>query len=465
MLLASCMRRYGAFLVLCSLLALGSAEEGAAAAAPESAAQSPGIAGFHPVSDVAEHAKIDLDIKEIQGLKSGWAAAKKIYEEGKNSKKSSGALRNLEAFSSSFVDSKSKQDEPMAKLGNAFWGRYDFGDALVTAALDGTDAGELGNFATGTLAKTEDARLQIVKKGIKFTVLWLYALHEIESALSKYGDGKLDVAKGAPHALDEAWVFYAGSLEEGSGSGMGPYSGAEKFAKKFGTYGYEMGTGGRSKVNAELLYQFTAMQRYLQTAGNGEVLADIAKCIRAQFKVPLVQGCLSYAFQASSVDEIHGTTSDNVPKIKAEAWAFCSAVLPSLNEADPASAVLLRNTVTINSDARPDWAVVKAAFSTANLNKMGIKCEDIGILGSGGYNFDAFAVTLPYTNDELKICSDDTALISSNPYADSSKCATLKMPRCGNDIVCSSSSSLFSKSSFTLIGGALISLFSFYSCR
>lgn len=209
------------------------------------------------------------------------------------------------------------------------------------------------------------------------------------------------------------------------------------------------------------------MQRYLQTAGNAVVLADIAKCIRAQFKVPLVQGCLSYAFQASSVDAIYGTTADNLPKIKAEAWAFCSAILPSLNEVDPASAVALKKEVTINSEARPNWVKVKAAFSTANLNKMGLKCEDIGILGSGGYNFDALhaALNLPYTKAELKTCSDDKALISKNLYADSSKCATLKMPKCKKGIVCSSSSSLFSTSSFTLIGSALISLFSFYSCR
>lgn len=350
----------------------------------------------------------------------------------------------------------------MAKLGNAFWGKFDFGDALVSAALDGTDDAQLGNFATGALAKKEDVRLQIVKKGIKFTVVWLYALHEMESALDKYAKGNYDLAKGAPYALDEAWVFYVGSLDSGSGDGQGPYSGAEKFAKKFGTYGYELGTGGRSKVNAELLYQFTAMQRYLQTAGNGEVLADIAKCIRAQFKVPLVQGCLSYAHQASA--ELM-TDSENIPKIKAEAWAFCSAILPSLHEVDAASAEAVKKTVTINTDARPDWKIVKKAFSAENINKMGIKCEDIGLLGSAGYNFDAYATSPPYEKSELKTCSDDKVLISGNAYADSSKCATLKMPRCKNGIVCSSSSSLSAMSTFTLFGSAVISLLGFYSSR
>lgn len=63
----------------------------------------------------------------------------------------------------------------MAKLGHAFWGRWDFGDALVTAALDGKDDADFGNYATGSLASTADARKQVIKKVIKFSVVWLYA--------------------------------------------------------------------------------------------------------------------------------------------------------------------------------------------------------------------------------------------------------------------------------------------------
>jgi len=258
-------------------------------------------------------------------------------------------------------------------------------------------------------------------------------LHKMESALVKYAAGDYDLQSGAPHALDEAWALYAGSMETGdASSGYGPYISAEKAAKKLGTYGYEMGTGGRSRVSVELLFQFTAMQRYLQTAGNDKELANIAKCIRSQFKVPLVQQCLAYS-HAASTEEI--TLPEDLPKIKAEAWAFCAAALPFLNEVDVTSAEAVNKTTTISSASRPDWQVVKEAFSTKNLNKMGIMCQDVGLLGAGGYNADIYSLAPPYADDELKRCKDDQALISKNPYADSSKCAFVKMPKCGTSSV------------------------------
>jgi hypothetical protein len=214
---------------------------------------------------------------------------------------------------------------------------------------------------------------------------------------------------------------------------------------------YELGTGGRSRVNLELLYQFTAMQRYLQTAGNNEVLADIAKCIRSQFKVPLVQGCLVYSHAASSE---YMTPQEDLPRIKAEAWAFCSAALPSLYEADPSVAEAVKSTVGLSFDTRPDWATVKGAFSTKNLNKMGILCEDVGMLGAGGYDAVSYAVAPPYADDELKRCKDDLSLVRANLYADSSKCATVKMPRCGNGVVCSSGNSRYPSFLTLLISAA-----------
>jgi len=189
------------------------------------------------VSDITQHGMIDLDIRDIESAGSDWAAVRLIYEEGKNSAKASGELRTLKGFSSSYINSTSKQQEPMAKLGKACWGRFDFGDTIVSAAIDGEDS-QFGNFRTGSVASTADARKQIIKKGIKFSIVWLYALHEMESALSKYAQGNYDVINGAPHALDEAWAFYVGSMETGDAStGYGPYIAAEKYGQKMGTYG------------------------------------------------------------------------------------------------------------------------------------------------------------------------------------------------------------------------------------
>lgn len=389
------------------------------------------------------HSMIDLDIQEIKKAvgQSEWATAKQIYEGGKNSKKSDGSVRNLKSFSTSFSKAGAIQAEPLAQLGNAYWGRYDYGDAMVTAALDAKDDAQFGNYKTGSLAKTADARSQVIEKGIQFSVVWQYALHEMETAIAKYKEGKYDVAKGAPYYLDEAWAFYAGSLETGGAkTGVSTYIAAEKQGPKFGTQGYETGTEGRSRVTMELLYQFNAMQRYLQTPGNDEAIASIAKCVRAQWKVPLIQGCLYYA-HASSSEKI--TDSEYLAKIKAEAWAYCVPILPSLNEADAASAQLVRDAVSISSDKRPDWEVVIKAFSTQNLNKMGVMCEDIGYLGSNGFNAAKYADSSPWTVAyDRTDCKDDNALIRANAFADSTKCATVKMPRCGNGVVCSASAYL-----------------------
>ena len=119
-------------------------------------------------------------------------------------------------------------------------------------------------------------------------------------------------------------------------------------------------------MNLEVLYHLTAMQRYLQTPGNSESLQDAAKCVRAQFKVPIIQGCLKYAFQASSAEM---TKDDDLSKIKAEAWAFCVGALAFLNDVDSVAAQNAEAEVTLNTNARPNWDVVKKAFSTSNLNR------------------------------------------------------------------------------------------------
>jgi len=60
--------------------------------------------------------------------------------------------------------------------------------------------------------------------------LQLYALHEIEAAVVKYKKGE-----SATKALDEWWVFYVGSLEDGKmTSGFGPYILPEKRDAFFG---------------------------------------------------------------------------------------------------------------------------------------------------------------------------------------------------------------------------------------
>ena len=426
-------------------------EAGGVVAAPTDTGTTPGLAGFHPVSDVTAHAAAVEDVKDLADAGNDYGAASDVYENGKNS-----PGKTLKKMSTKFANSETMQKEPLAVVLNAFWERFDYADAMISAALAGTDAGRLGNYGSATLAKTDDARKQIIKKGAAYSSLWLYALHEMEAALAKYETGSYDPAKGAPHLLDEVWAFYAGNSETGDGSGVGPYTGGEKFGPYFGTYGYELGTGGRSRVSLEVLYHLTAMQRYLQTPGNKEALRDAARCVRAQFKVPIIQGCLKYAHQASSTDL---TKDEKVAKIKAEAWAFCVGALAFLNEADSEAAQAVEKQVTLNDAARPDWKVVKQAFSTKNLNKMGVSCQDVGVLGGGGIHSAKYVgEAQPYeSNDEqMSWCKDDAKLMQSNSHADSGLCKFTRMPTCSSAVVCSAASAL--QASSALFWSAVVAL-------
>mmetsp|Transcript_31986 Transcript_31986/g.49975 ORF Transcript_31986/g.49975 Transcript_31986/m.49975 type:complete len:158 (+) Transcript_31986:200-673(+) len=115
------------------------------------------MAGYVAPSVVSEHAKIDLDIKDIEAAGTDWAAIKQIYMEGKNSAKSSG-LRNLQSMSTSF---SSGSDEYWAKIAHDYWGAWDFADQHLMAVLDGTDSALYGNYATGVYASTDAARKQV----------------------------------------------------------------------------------------------------------------------------------------------------------------------------------------------------------------------------------------------------------------------------------------------------------------
>ena len=81
-----------------------------------------------------------------------------------------------------------KTDEPFGKL-FADWkassGSIDAHEAIV-AALDGAESTKYGAFKTGSVASKYDYRSQVIKKNLKFQVLMLYALHEVEAAVAKY---------------------------------------------------------------------------------------------------------------------------------------------------------------------------------------------------------------------------------------------------------------------------------------
>ena len=276
------------------------------------------IAGFDTTHDVTEHSFIDKDVKDIEDALSqkDYEEAENIYKNGKNSKMQS-AMRTLADFWPGMHQNTlglSSADEPFLKMFDAYEKAtrkegqqqgIDPHDSVV-AALAGGAAGEtherLGDYRNSAVVGTDAFREQVVKKNIKFQVIMLYALHELEIAVAAYkkaqdaGDGP---SEDAQRYVDVWWAFYAGSMETGNGQGFSTYVLAERRAKFFGTDKAEIGNGGKSKVNEILLKATNEMKRLMRANGNTAAVQKLMKCVRAQLKVPLIQGCIQYGKKCS----------------------------------------------------------------------------------------------------------------------------------------------------------------------
>eukprot|EP00968_Pinguiococcus_pyrenoidosus_P023487 scaffold3823_cov206-Pinguiococcus_pyrenoidosus.AAC.1 len=160
----------------------------------------------------------------------------------------------------------------------------------------------------------------------------------------------------AVHAWDEGWAFYAGSLEDGTGSGVQVYALAEKRCANFFTCtGDDDGDAstGRSAVNAELLSLYQEGQLALN-AGNCNGAALVVREIVKQMTVPLIQGVLRYAYLADQSIGGVQATPEEWEDDQAEGWAFTAAVMPQLDACDAALAAEIRaNMEFVQGNASP----------------------------------------------------------------------------------------------------------------
>ena len=78
----------------------------------------------------------------------------------------------------------------------------------------------------------------------------------------------------------------------------------------------------------------------LESKGNEAKLTNILKCVRAQLKVPLIQGCIQYGYKTDGNTAYPGDYTSAARK--GELWAFCSGVLPFLHEVNESDAEALQ---------------------------------------------------------------------------------------------------------------------------
>merc|ERR1740124_1479410 len=275
--------------------------------------------------------------------------------------------RTLQGFSTA-VESK-MSEEVTAIAFKDYYGVWNYADQFAQAVFSGSKTkfplGDADFKGMGFIGKE-----QIVKKGIAYMNVLLYALHEFESAIVKCNSADPLVYPRDPiHAWDEGVAFFVGNLEgiDGSGDGNLVYALGDKRCKNFGTCGASGDeTSGTSQVNLQLIAMFNR--------GNGELL--MGDCVAAEATkeevidlmfVPLIQGTLRYAYKGENGGD---------EKAVAEGTAFAQAVLPIIHRASPSAAATIYNSMKTNAD-NTVVAKVKKAFESV-YEDIGVTCEQVG---------------------------------------------------------------------------------------
>lgn len=326
------------------------------------ASQTITLAGYKTSTDVREHAKIDLDVKQMDKfLAAGnFPGAKNVYMNGKNSKKT-GGKRTLRGFS---ADAKTKlRGENCFIVYSKYWNKPNYADKVVMNAL--TANGDMNG-------KSKEFRAQVALKGAQYMNVWMYVLHEMEDAVKDCKKKNLSDNDGGVKAWDEAVAFYCGKsvLASGNGNGYLLYTLAQKRCTNFGT----CKGGGKAKVNINVMQLFKQGKFLLEKSNCGSAERKL-KSIKQQMTVPLVQGCLRYLYKAETE-----TGTDKVNS-HAEGWAFCTAVLPQISKCDRSVGnLVMRNLAPSNKNPVSSGANVVAKGIYKTLRCMGINCADIGKL-------------------------------------------------------------------------------------
>jgi len=257
--------------------------------------------------------------------------------------------------------------------------------------------------------KSDVMRGELVKKGIAYQAVWMYVLHEFEDAVDDclagdiYSNDAPNAAGDSPHAWDEGWAFYAGSLEgtDGSGSGQLLHTLAEKRCKDFGTCGN--GREGPAKANARALAKTRTGRNKILSGDCFTVVHDF-DAIVDQMTVPLIQGMLKYAFKADPANDQGSCTSGSCDKEWAEGWAFAAAVLPRLHYCSYETADMVRANLDVaNAAPMKDGFAALKAMVESSYPCLGITCADVGAFqNSAGI----------YTG--MEACTDDVTVIADD---------------------------------------------------
>ena len=325
-------------------------------------------------------ARIDLDMEEILAelTANDLAGAMAKYQGGTNGVQTLASLSKPGATSMA-----SDKWWPVYK---DYWNNgYDYADAFVEGAY------------TGSLP--DAMRKELIKKGIAYQGVWMYAAHSFDVGRSQCSTNDWD--KGMAH--------YIGSMEgqtsvpaDVASTGNLLYNLAQKRCADFGTCATGADSSTLANVNDRILNEHSILGRDLtiQQKCTDARLATSFNSIISQMTVPLVQGMLKYAWKAdpaqsggscaTDAGKNEAAVSSTCAKSWAEGWAFAAAVLPQVHKCDASAATKIKENLDIESTAGPMTGGVKAVKDAIEsvYNCLGISCTDVGEYQAGGTVFD-----------------------------------------------------------------------------
>lgn len=192
----------------------------------------------------------------------------------------------------------------------------------------------------------------------------------------------------AIRSADSVVALYAGSLEDGSGSGSFLYSIAEEECKHFNTCTKK----GKSTVNTIFMSEMEAFQTNITNRDCWDAHGK-KETIARQMKVPLVQGTLRYAYQRAFGTELSQTDI-------ATGAAFAASVVPMIASCSFKDAEIINNNMETSSE-KTDFRLVKDALEK-HYGCIGITCKDVGgVWDSKAHKYMEYAE--PCTFDEVPV--------------------------------------------------------------
>ena len=315
------------------------------------------LGGYQPVSDVAGHARMSLDLCEISRLldsrPADFAGVAAIYRQGKFSDESEGVKRTLGKFAGESRSAEDTLGRYERYLGGTGWLNTFVGDAI-----DG-----VGAFA----GASEAVRREAVRIGVRDQIMVAWAFHELDAAVEKAAKGSFTKKSGAPHNWDEVWAYYHGEKPECS-----PFATAQSSEKEFG-----VGTliTRRLQLFAKDGLKATVDKKALAVrAARDQIVRDIT--------ISYVQ---SVILAAAKVDAaVAAGKADEARVSQAGGLAYYRVIEPLIARANTTAAEAIAGVFDLKANpAAGSAAKVTAAFSTT-YGPLGIAPEDVGDLASAG---------------------------------------------------------------------------------